>query len=129
MDKEVAYEIHKEYMVCPNFDKLVIGLGVSKPTLYTLFDKYNLPRKSPAGSEAIEQRWEEQKLLEPAIVEDTLESELEDIKFKETYTIIKNAQRLKSSMFQVPEKQELIEELQETVKKLTGLLLELESGL
>jgi len=131
IDKEVAYEIHKEYIVCPNFDKLCVKLGTSTTTMYNLFDKHELQRKYPKMSEAQEEIWDERKEqeLEPAIIEDELETELEDRKFKETYAILKNAQRLSKSMFQVPEKQELIEELQDTVKKLTTLLLKLESNI
>jgi len=130
LDEEIASELHKEYLKpeC-NFFTLCKVIGLSYNTVYRLFDNYELPRKHPAKAEALQEYYEEKKELEPAVVEDELETEIEDRKFKEAYTILKNAQRLNVDIFQVPEKQELIEELQATIKKLTTLLLKLESDI
>ena len=71
--EDTAREIHKEYLICPNFDTLCTEIGCNKTTMYRLFDEYGLPRKNPAISEALEERWEQsksQEQLEPAIVED-----------------------------------------------------------
>jgi len=134
LDEEVARKLHEYYMIpeC-RFIKLCELLGVTHPTIYALFDKYNLPRKFEKLTEHEHKNMysevENDLQLSDAVVDETLETELEDRKYKETYTILKNAQRLSKDMFNVPEKDELIEELQDTIKKLTTLLLKLESNL
>ena len=131
VDKEVAYEIHKEYMLCPSFHALCIKIGCNESTMYRLFDKYELPRKQPTKAEAIQESWDERKEQESEtmFVVDVTQNEIDEIQFKETYSILKKAQSLSKTMFDVPEKQELVEELQHTVKELTTLLLKLESNL
>ena len=133
LDEQVAKKIH-EYYIMPEcrFNKLCELLDVHHSTMYALFDKYDLPRKHEAVQESALNRdvsSDYSQELEPAIVDDTLQSEIDDRQFKETYSIIKNAQSLNKSMFNVPERQELIEELQTAVKHLTTLLLKLESNI
>jgi len=132
---EFANEIHKEYLNCPNFEKLCQKLGCSPNTIYSLFDRYALPRKYEKMSDAAQERFT-QKLseleksdLSPAEVDDAEEGEIDSLKYKETYHILNEASRLSVNMFQVQEREELIEKLQNTIAKLNGLLVRLESGL
>jgi hypothetical protein len=135
LDEEVAKKLHEYYLIpdC-RLNVLCEYLGISDQTVYNMFDKYNLPRKFEAKSEAalnrdISPNNLENEQLEPAQVEDEQETEYDTIKYQETYGILKNAQRLSKNMFQVIEKDDLIKELQVTIKKLTTLLLKLESNI
>lgn len=56
-------------------------------------------------------------------------AEFDNAKFKETYNILKKAQRLKPKHFKLVEKQKLIQKLQDTIKHATTLLFELENDL
>ena len=69
--EDTAREVHKEYLKCPNFDKLCVKLGPSTTTMYALFDKYDLPRKHEAMTEhEHSNQFIANDLQEPAIVED-----------------------------------------------------------
>ena len=80
-------------------------------------------QKNNYNNEQIE--LEEVEELQP----DDAEKMFDTQTYRETYSILKNAQRLTKNNFHVNEKQELIIELQTTIKKLNGLLVTLESDI
>lgn len=138
IDKETAEKFYKVYQDCERgiWKYVLEGLGIASSTWYYWMEKYELDIKYPEVSEAKKESFvptleqaDEDVELEPAQVEDELVTEFDTAKYQETYGILKNAQRLSPNMFKVVEKQELIKELQATIKILNGLLLELESGL
>jgi len=90
-DKEVAKEIHKEYLKCPNFDKLCVKLETSTTTMYNLFDKHKLERKYPKMPNAPHEiEVPENGTLEteePAIVEDREKLELRNSENVSSYDI------------------------------------------
>ena len=140
IDEETANKFHDVYLECEyGIWKYVLeGLGINNRTWYRWLEKYNLNVKQPhpEGSHKIdkmsisdEEEIEEDLELEPAEVEDELETEYDTHKYQDTFSILNNAQRLSKNMFQVVEKDELIKKLQDTIKHLTTLLLKLESDI
>ena len=138
IDEETARKFHDVYMETEfGLWKYVLeGLNISNTTWYRWLKKYNLDVKQPHpdGSHKITKMGilddeDEELELEPAEVEDNLETEYDTHKYQETFTILNNAERLSKNMFQVVEKDELIKKLQNTIKHLTTLLIKLESNI
>ena len=85
------------------------GLGIPNSNWYRWLEKYELDVKQPhpEGSHKItemgilDEEITEEMELEPAVVEDELETEYDTHKYQETYSILNNAQRLSKNMFSV----------------------------
>lgn len=135
LDEEVAKKLHEYYLIpeC-KFVRLCELLEVHHSTIYSLFDRYELPRKHEAIQEAalnkdISSDYSQELELEPAQVEDEQETEYDTIKYQEIYTILNNFERISLNMFKVVEKPELIKKLQKAIKHGTTILLKLESNI
>jgi len=129
IDEETARKFYEVYLDCEYgiWMHVLDGLNIPRSTWYHWLEKYKLEVKYPDKEEKISKNGNVE--LEPAVIEDELITEFDTAKYQETYSILNNAQRLSSNMFKVVEKQELIKKLQDTIKYLTTLLLELESNL
>lgn len=128
-DEAMAIKMYEVYKKCAYGDwkKVLDGLNFPSSTWYKWVHHFGFRLNYPEN--ANRQERPPQVEVSDAEYENEVETEYDTTKYQETYTILKNAQRLSTTMFKVVEKQELIKELQSTIKKLTGLLLKLESGI
>lgn len=131
VDKETAKKIYQVYQECEFgiWKHVLDGLNIASSTWYYWVEKYNFETNFPQMER--EQTVPVLEQIDTDNVETivTDDEQIEILQYKETFGILKNAQRLSYNKFQNKYKEKLITELQSTIKKLTTLLLKVESNI